>query len=43
MPTVDAMMEVQPYEGNLSIIVGNGKVLIVTHTRNVRLNMMMRY
>lgn len=31
------MTDVQPYEGNLAIIVGNGKVLQVTHTGNVNL------
>lgn len=36
-PTVGAMTDVQLYEGNLAIIVGDGKVLRVTHTDNVRL------
>lgn len=28
---MDGMKEVQPYESNLAIIVGNGKVLHMTH------------
>lgn len=36
-PVVDAITNEQPYEGNLAIIVGNGKVLKVTHIGNVQL------